>query len=480
MPHNGRRLRLGIVGAGAACVTALYELFDRFHGGLPHITVIDGGAIGTGNVFAPDLDCALVNRQAKHMSVLFDRQDDFVKWAQRYELSIGNPGAEREYYSRSVFGRYLQQRFDEICVNWRAAGAPIEVVRGYADSFDEVDGALRIGVGENSVHVDFVILCTGHGRRTGVPATSTTMLRPYPLADLVTATQGCHRVAVVGAGLTAIDSVLGLLTVRSVEQISMFSRTGILPDIRADFDEDLALTVPERSAHQGATLDELRERFHSELNAYGVTESDLRGYIARLRGGLNSFMAADWITEAERTIQNLAISMANRDVPTYWHGFSDNDRDAFDAKYFRLMQAICSPIPLATAETLRAAIRSGRLQVGVGEAAATPDGWLVGDKTFDAVVDGTGTATSAEQERFEHRLVAAGLAIGERYGGIRVDFDTGNVLSVNGEQTRLYAIGYATRGSLLYSSSLYQATRNVKGVVADIARAAQYSMSALA
>ena len=68
-PHPS--VRIAVVGAGATGVATLYELFDRFSGALPQVTLIEGsGVLGIGNVFAPDLDCALVNRQAKPESVV--------------------------------------------------------------------------------------------------------------------------------------------------------------------------------------------------------------------------------------------------------------------------------------------------------------------------------------------------------------------------------------------------------------------------
>jgi hypothetical protein len=56
----------------------------------------------------------------------------------------------------------------------------------------------------------------------------------------------------------------------------------------------------------------------------------------------------------------------------------------------------------------------------------------------------------------------------EDYGGVRVERGTGRLVSSRGRQSRIYAVGFATRGSLFYSSSLYPATRNAKVVAADL------------
>jgi uncharacterized NAD(P)/FAD-binding protein YdhS len=177
------------------------------------------------------------------------------------------------------------------------------------------------------------------------------------------------------------------------------------------------------------------------------------------------------IVETDRKIQNLAISLANRDLATYWHGFQASDRKAFCDRYYRLLHAICGPIPPTTAAALRDAIATGRLQVKIGTAQPRAGRWTVGGQVFDAVVDGTGKATSRSQEHFEALLVSRGSAIREDYGGIRVERKSRNVVLPYRRRSRMYAVGHVTRGSLLFSSSLYQATRSIKHVVESIASA---------
>jgi uncharacterized NAD(P)/FAD-binding protein YdhS len=469
MSRSSTPLQIGIVGAGASGTAALYEIFARFAGAPPQIVLIDGGdAHGAGNIYQADLDCALVNTQAKYMSIIYDDQDDFVDWAADYERSLGNSGGARQYYTRSVFGKYLRQRHEEIIRRYRAAGSPIEFVASYVEGFEAFDNKVFVKLGEDFVAFDYLILCTGHGRQHRPASRPGELLDPYPLRDLVAATDSCRRIAVLGAGLTAIDCALGLLSHDRDNQVTMFSRTGILPDIRADFAENLELTVAERPHHKGATLEELMNRFRAELAAHAVSSFDLRCYLDRLRRGVESFVENSPIAETDRKIQNLAISLGNRDLSTYWHGFGASDRNAFCDRYYRLLHAICGPIPPITAAALRDAIATGRLQVKLGTAQPHAGRWTVGGKAFDAVVDGTGKATSRSQERFEALLVSRGCAIREDYGGIRVERNSRNIVLPDRKRSRLYAVGHVTRGSLLFSSSLYQATRSVKHVVESI------------
>lgn len=463
--------RIAVVGAGASALAALYELYETFgEDRLPHVVLIDGGAgPGIGNVYRDDLDCALVNRQARHMSVIHDRPDDFLDWvASRPDR--GNP-VDEEYYTRAYFGTYLSQRFTAIADRWRDAGAPIEFVPGYAEGFEEIGGAVLVTLADEVIEADQLLLCTGHGRQDE-PSPPDALLRPYPLRELVAQTADANRVAVVGCGLTAIDCALGLLSAETGTVVSMFSRTGVLPDVRADLPADLALTVAPRADHVGATLDELWVRLRAELDAHGVSDADLSEYLDRLRGGVLRFREGGPVPHAHRVIQNIAIAMANRDLPTYWYGFDSVQRKAFYAKYYRLLQAICSPIPPRTARMLRDALEAGRIEVRIGVAERDDDGWAVrtngGLERFDAIVDGTGDATSSGAERFERSLVAGGAAVAEEFGGVRVDRGNSRLIRPDGAPSRVFVLGYATRGSLLYSSSLYQATWNVKGIAAQI------------
>lgn len=480
MSGSNTPLRIAIVGAGASGTIALYELFARFAGELPQVVLIDGGhAYGMGNVYQPDLDCALVNRQSQYMSIIYDDQNDFVDWATDYELSLGKTGGARRYYTRTVFGRYLRQRYEEICGKWSGAGSPIQFIASYVDGFEEFDDKVIVHLDEDFVTVDYLVLCTGHGRQHRPTSGPNELLDPYPLGDLVAATASCRRIAVLGTGLTAIDCALALLGHHHDNQVTMFSRSGILPDTRADLPEDLKLVSNERPHHENATLEELKDRFLAELAAHSVSELDLRRYLNRLRRGVQSFVENASIPPADRKIQNLAISLANRDLPTYWHGFQAPDRNTFYNRYYRLLQAICSPIPSTTAVSLRDAITAGRLRVSIGTTQSFTNGWMVAGEPFDAVVDGTGAATSRSQERFEASLVSKGWAISETHGGIKVSRESGNVVLPQRVKSRVYAIGYTTRGSLLYSSSLYQATRNIKYVVESIASAANVPVGAM-
>ncbi|MBL1078316.1 FAD/NAD(P)-binding protein [Nocardia sp. 2] len=467
--------RIAIVGAGASGLAALYELHRVLAADLPDVVLIDGGERpGVGTVYRDDLGCALVNRQARHMSVVYDNQHDFLDWVAEQGGALPADG-DGEYFTRAYFGRYLECRYEAIERRWREAGRLLERHASYAEGFEEIEGKVLVTVAGDVIEADHLILCTGHGRQDEPPPGDGDPLRPYPLRELVERTRGARRVAVLGSGLTAVDCTLALLSGHPDIEVSMFSRSGILPDVRADFAEDLPLTLPARDDHRGASLAELRTRFLTELAAQQVTPEDLREYLDRLVAGVGGFVAPDRIPEAQRRIQNIAISMANRDLPVYWYGMSEADRKAFDDRYYRLLQAICSPIPPHTARILRTAIDAGRVRVLVGTLERTADAPGIrtpdGIATYDAIVDGTGATTSAGQERFENTLVANGWAVAEQYGGVRVDRRTGGLVRPDGRPSRVAAIGFATRGSLLYSSSLFQATWNVKGIAAQIQHA---------
>jgi len=463
---------IGVIGAGAASTALLYELLACVGRARVRIVVVEGaGSRGAGTVYDDDLDCALVNRQAKYMSVLNDDPDDFIRWAQaNWRPATG--GSQTVYYPRSFYRKYLEERFKEVCDRWlEQIGEPVEMVAAHVRSIRQDAKRVVLATAHGEIAVDFAILCTGHGLpRAEQYERDTGMLTPYPLRDLVGRVSGCDRVAIRGAGLTAIDSALAILESCPTTAVELVSRTGILPDTRTDLAEDLELTLPPRRSPEGATLAELRRRFHAELDAYGVTKTDLARYVTRIRSGADPIQNNTPHGPADARIQSLSVSIANRDLPIHWCGFSPQDRKAFHGRYFRLLQAVTAPIPLSMAGRLRLAFAEGQLASKKGTLARAGRTWhLVGEQgRYDMVIDGTGDATNASQTAFEAQLVQSGTAMSEEFGGIKVTTNC-RVPARTGMPTHLYAIGYATRGSFLYSSSLYQSALQARAVARDLA-----------
>ncbi|MCL5285773.1 MAG: FAD/NAD(P)-binding protein [Nitrospirae bacterium] len=464
--------KIGVIGAGASGTALLYELFRQFKHDLPQVVLIDGGSQwGRGTVYLEDMDCALVNRQAKHMSLLFDDQPDFLRWIEQNPKEISQ-AVEQQYFTRATFGKYVEQRLNAIENLWVDSGGVFKNINEFVERVEETGNTVQISLPSQKLEVDYLVLCTGHGPQRPFTRFSGEMLNPYPLRELCTAVRGVSHVAVVGTGLTAIDCVLALLESNTSLRVSMFSRSGIIPDIRAEFEEDLPLTQPERTDHTGATLKELELKFIAELAAYNVSLTDLSGYVTKLRRGASNLFDPVPAIESHRRIQNLSISIANRDLPVYWHGFSDQDRMLFYDRYYRFLQAVTAPIPLSVAHKLRNAMSTGQLEVRNGTVERRGGAFRISSaakkERYEVIIDATGRLTNAGQVDFEKMLITSGAALEELYGGICVDRRSGRIKRPDSKVSRVYGIGYVTRGSLLYSSSLYQATRNIKTAVANI------------
>src|SRR5215218_784821 len=92
-----RPVRLGVVGGGAAAVSLLDGLLRHGRdGGVPplEITLYEpAAAVGTGRAYRPDLDCALVNREAGFMSVRSADRGHFLRWLHASERHRGTAWA---------------------------------------------------------------------------------------------------------------------------------------------------------------------------------------------------------------------------------------------------------------------------------------------------------------------------------------------------------------------------------------------------
>ena len=234
-------MRVAVVGGGAAAVSLLDRLLshgDRL-GDDVAVDLYEPAAIGHGVAFGPDLECARINLPNARMSVRYGDPAHFHAWLQArpgVDYLPDDIAAADGYAPRHVYGRYLVEhlracRAEAAARGWRTTVHAETVV-------DVLPAPHATTVVTSTARRDHTHVVLGTG--SGSPADPFALRGspgfhpdPYPLRTVLPAIGPHDDVLVLGTGLTAVDVTLGLLHLGHQGRITMASRRGILPGLRA-------------------------------------------------------------------------------------------------------------------------------------------------------------------------------------------------------------------------------------------------------
>ena len=221
-----------VIGGGfSGAMTASQILRHGSH--LRVVLVERRGTVAEGLAYGTQEPAHLLNVPAARMSAWPDRPDDFLEWAKRRDASV-QPG---QFLPRQWYGDYLRETLHTAA---RGSHAQLEVL------LEEVRRVARHPAGGWMIHLgrstplraNVVVLAIGHRPPSDPLRPVWTGPRDRFLADpwqpfAVSAIPPDETVAILGSGLTAIDTVLSLTQLPRTAPITLVSRTGFLPQPHA-------------------------------------------------------------------------------------------------------------------------------------------------------------------------------------------------------------------------------------------------------
>jgi uncharacterized NAD(P)/FAD-binding protein YdhS len=486
---------VAIVGGGALGAALVGVLVERllargWPGGAarPRIVVFEkSGPIGRGLAYARDASPYLLNTSAQTMSVLPGRPAHFFEWLARRGLA---PHDEADHVCpRQLFGDYVEDCFGSSIERARRRGITVSTIKDEVLTFTPLaQGGYRlITHGHAPVDAAVTVLALGN-----LPDNQFRSLHgpgfiasPYPGDALRTRVPAGARVAILGTGLSAIDTAIALRAAGHQGPTTMASRGGLLPTVRGPLrPHDLRFVT---EANVLRATDEGRRPLRwatvlgwieQELAAHGGSVDWDRDFPARVDP--RSHLAAE-LAAAEcgpRLWQSVGEAL-NPMVEVLWHHLADDDRRLFLDHHRSRFMAHWVPIPLVTARRLLGLLRERSLEVegALGKVARDPQhGTFVlslGDRRreVDVVVNATGTPrhlTEMESPLLQS-LLHQGTVQAHEAGGVRVAFDTLRVLGHDGRpDPSLFAIGHLTCGTHLFTSTLDQNVLRAERLAAQL------------
>lgn len=223
---------VAVIGGGfCGAMTAAHLLR---HGANVRVVLIERrGTVGEGLAYGTREDEHLLNVPAARMSAWPDRPEDFLAWATKRDAAV-RPG---DFLPRRWYGEYLRETLHRAA---DGSHASLDVM------LEEARRVARHPAGGWIIHpergtplrADVVVLAIGHRPPSDPLRNVWTGPRDRFLADpwqpfAVSAIPPDEPVAVLGSGLTAIDTVLSLTRSPRFAPITLVSRNGFLPHSHA-------------------------------------------------------------------------------------------------------------------------------------------------------------------------------------------------------------------------------------------------------
>jgi uncharacterized NAD(P)/FAD-binding protein YdhS/predicted metal-dependent enzyme (double-stranded beta helix superfamily) len=428
------------------------------HGSDLRVVLIERrGTVGEGLAYGTLDSDHLLNVPAGRMSAWPDRPDDFFEWAKRRQPDV-RPG---DFLPRMGYGEYLRETLH------RTAGeshAKLDVF------LEEARRVARHPSGGWMVHLergapiraDEVVLAVGHRppsdplRRLWTGPRSRFLPDPWQPFD-VRAIPPDESVAILGSGLTAIDTVLSLTKSPRSAPITLISRNGFLPHSHA------------RAALTPCDLTAFVEEWLADPAAR--TAVALARAIHR-RARRNLAEGGDW----RAVVDGLRPHTAR-----LWQAMTDRERSKFIARLRPFWEVHRHRMAPRIAETIDQLRRNGSVLLQPGSvvaADASPAGVRIdvrprgGDRplsgTYHWVVNCTGPAPSNRPEASPviGSLLVHGWVRRDRLSlGLDVNAD-GQTIAANGSITPDLSVVGTLRKPLVWESTAVPELRQQAALVA--------------
>lgn len=200
---------IAIIGGGFSALAVLANL-SRANTSAKICVIADTGFESFGPAYSTIHQEHLLNVRASHMGLYADDAGGFAKWA--------GCGAD-DYMPRMTYAKYLRHILSTL--------PPVTIIKSTAHDIDRVDGALVITTDTEKIAAQACVIAAGN--KILIDGTQKNLVENAWLFDYATLKNSTADVAIIGTGLTALDTVLSLENCGFKGKISCFSGNSHLP-----------------------------------------------------------------------------------------------------------------------------------------------------------------------------------------------------------------------------------------------------------
>jgi len=213
--------------------------------GQRHVRVIEPRAeLGRGEAYSAVELGHTMNGNAARISLDQDNPNDLTQWLTKHIAAGGWPESDQQHQRvselfppRGIFGLYVQQRLADAQAVGKRYGSTLEHVRAEAVDLQTLDDSVRVTLSDGRcLQGAFAVLATGVFPAGRTPQThscglNAAALDPWDVAAMQPLDPQ-STVLVIGSGLTMVDAVVSLEQAGHRGPIEVFSRHGLLPQVR--------------------------------------------------------------------------------------------------------------------------------------------------------------------------------------------------------------------------------------------------------
>jgi uncharacterized NAD(P)/FAD-binding protein YdhS len=478
-----------IVGSGASALALLYNLLQQAPEDTGHATTIylveKRGTFGPGAAYAEDAASNLLNTKTGFITPFHDRPGDFLQWLKDNERLWQRAFPEfrpdpDSYAPRPLFGLYMQSR-----MAWIVKEALKKTIRIIQVDAEAVDVAK---VGENfvtrtnctlSLTSNYVFLCCGTmpaRQPTHAEQSGRVLATPYPISELPRTIPADASVGIIGARLSCIDAVIGLIEGGHRGPITIHSRSGHFPSVRGTQGRITPRLLT--ADHIDALVRQKGKLSLRDLVQLVVQEMSLQSNQITTfpvlppapPASLADYLDQEIALAGGARLWQAVLYATNPVIDKLWNALTDGDKAELLARYFSTFMAYRVSIPVENARKIRQYLQQGQLSFVAGDMQITPaenggmrvatsgPGGQAGTcREYDYLVNATGSprAVTELDSRLIANLLAKGTLAPHRFGGVAIDPETYAAVNAHGvRDPRLFVLGELTVGTFFFISAL--------------------------
>jgi uncharacterized NAD(P)/FAD-binding protein YdhS len=276
--------RVAIIGGGAAAAALLGELLGRT--GAPPLRLDwytgDAQPAPRGIAYGTSSPHHLLNVRAAQMGLLIASPDGFLSYAQHLDPRVGG----HDFLPRKHYGDFLEHELGQRLAEARAAGWDIRQIPFAVDAMVPAADGIDIIQGEQDSHVDATVLAIGSlpprplaGVGAAALASGRYVTDPWAYLAHDTSEPEVRHIALIGAGLSAVDAVLALSARWPQARFTTISRHGLFPEIHRrvpsppDLDSGTLVEAMQDAPYVQAWMRLLREAIAASSDWRSVIDS---------------------------------------------------------------------------------------------------------------------------------------------------------------------------------------------------------------
>ncbi|OGT31207.1 MAG: hypothetical protein A3E87_04820 [Gammaproteobacteria bacterium RIFCSPHIGHO2_12_FULL_35_23] len=487
---------IAILGAGAAGTALFINLIDHIiqigNSTNFKITVIEKtGIFGPGLAYSTQLDNNLLNTPAFDLGIIHGYKTHFWSWVVENE-SLWQAHCQKPIFyerntplPRKLYGFYLQTMFHNAKKKAAKAGILIKLMADEAVDIIKNQQGYNLYFKINPPQdFDIICCCLGLGKKTRYPHLSQqSNYFAFPGEDELhfSTIPKTAKVAILGARLSAIDSILLLAKNKHNGEIYSISRTATMPNViskhvkypRHYLNKSYLLALT-KNGENFLTLKQLAMLIKKEYRYYEKKNLKLKSLLIANKKPIVKFRYD--IIKVNNKIRSwqAALYATNDVVNLIWRLLAPEAKQVIGKYYMRLFQSQRIAMPLCNAKKIYQLYRNKKLSFHNDHAhiehANNKFFITMRNKNLsisvDYLIDAAGLTQSIAESsnQFIKNLVSYGLATPDQFDFISINPDTMQAINNKSLSENIYVLGGLTQGTYIASNlmeSIVELSQNI-------------------